>query len=54
MITNEYLGELWANIERLQELAHEDPGNRMYPMMIEAGLRDYEAKQKLQIKDEQE
>ena len=54
MITNEYLGKLWANIEHLQELAHADPDNRLYPMMIEASLRDYEAKQKLQIQDEQE
>ena len=54
MITDEYMQDLWAKIERLQEMTEKHPDDRLYPMMLDGCLRNYESKLKIQMQDEQE
>lgn len=54
MITDEYMQDLWATIERLQEMTEKHPDDRHYAMMLDGCLRNYESKLKIQMQDEQE
>ena len=54
MITDEYMQDLWGTIERLQEMTEKHPDDRHYAMMLDGCLRNYEAKLKIQMQDEQE
>jgi hypothetical protein len=53
MITDEYMQDLWATIERLQEMTEKNPDDRFYSLMLDCCLRNYDAKLKIQIQDEQ-
>lgn len=54
MITDNYMKELWNYIEFLSRRAEEQPNVRMWGIMLDGSLRNYNAKLKLQQQDEQQ
>ena len=53
MITEEYMSELKRYIEFLSDKVERHPEVRKWRILLDASLRSYNAKQKLQLQDEQ-
>lgn len=52
MITDEHINELRRRIDEYSKRVSENPGDRLSTIILDATLRNYEAKLKLKIQDD--